>query len=92
MGLLLPANKVWCKVIFSQVCFSHSVHREEGSLCDVTSCLAARPHVPPEGGLCLWSHVPSGKSLSGMFLSRVSLSMSRGSLSERTPWTEIPKQ
>ena len=31
-----------------------------GSLYDVTSRLAARSHVPSRGGLCLWSHVPSG--------------------------------
>ena len=47
--LLLPTNQVWGKVIFSQACASHSVHR--GSLYDVTSCLAA------------WFHVPSGGSL-----------------------------
>ena len=28
--LLQPANEVWGKVMFSQVCVSHSVHKEEG--------------------------------------------------------------
>ena len=31
----------------------------EGSLYNVTSCLAVWSDVP-SGGLCLWSHVPSG--------------------------------
>ena len=40
------------------------VFREGGFLYDVTSCLADRSHVPcGEGGLCLWSHVPSRGSL-----------------------------
>ena len=61
--LLLPANEVWGKVIFSQVCVNHSVHRGgRGSLYDVTSCWAA------------WSHVPTRGSLSGRPLSRGSLS------------------
>ena len=59
--LLLPANEVWGKVIFSQACVSHSVHRGEGSLYDVTSCLTAWSYVP-SGGLCLWSHFPPGVS------------------------------
>ena len=45
--LLLPANEVWGKVIFSQACLSHSVHRG-GSLYDDTSL----SHVPSRGGLC----------------------------------------
>ena len=59
---LPPASEVWGKVIFSEACDSHSVHR--GSLCDATSCLAA------------WFHVPSWlgvSSLVPMFLSRVSV-------------------
>ena len=56
--LLPPANEVWGKVIFSQACVSHSVHEGEGSLYDVTFCLAAWSHVHSRG-LCLWPHVPS---------------------------------
>ena len=47
--ILPPANEVWGKVIFSQV--SLSVHM--GSMYDVTSCLAARSHVPSGGSLSL---------------------------------------
>ena len=57
------ANEVWGKVMFLHIC--HSVHGGGGclwSLYDVTSCLAAWSHVAFQGGLCLWSHVPSGKS------------------------------
>ena len=45
--------------VFTPVCQSF-FSQEEGSLYDVTSCLAASSHVSSEGGLCLWLHVPSG--------------------------------
>ena len=59
---LAPTNKVWGKVIFSEACVSHSVHR--GSLYDVTSCQDDWSHDPSRelclcpgwslsGGLCL---------------------------------------
>ena len=48
----MPTNG--SKVMFSEV--SVCPHR---SLYDVTSCLAAWPHVPSRG-LCCWFYVPSG--------------------------------
>ena len=51
---LPPASEVWARVIFSEACGSHSVHR--GSLYDVNSCLAAWFHVPSWGSPSL---VPS---------------------------------
>ena len=49
--ILPPANEIWSKVMFfKSVC--HSVQRACGFVYEVTSCVAAR------------SHVPSGKSLS----------------------------
>ena len=58
-------NEVWGKVIFSQVCVSHSVHGGWGSLYDVTSYLAAWSDVPFRGGLCLGVSV-QGVSLQGI--------------------------
>ena len=49
--LLPPGNKVWGKVMF-YTCLSFCPHGGSGSLYDVTSCLAA------------WPHIPSGVSLS----------------------------
>ena len=49
--LLPPGNKVWGKVMF-YTCLSFYPHGGSGSLYDVTSCLAA------------WPHIPSGVSLS----------------------------
>ena len=48
-NLLPPAKEVWGKVMFSQVV----VCPQEGSLHDVTSCLAAWSHVPSRGFLPL---------------------------------------
>ena len=59
-----PQTKL-LKVMCLHLSVSHSVHRGKGSLYNVTSCLAAWPHVP-SGGLCLWSHVPSRGSLGGL--------------------------
>ena len=39
--------------MFLHLSVSHSVHREKGSLYNVTSCLAAWPHVPSGGSLSL---------------------------------------
>ena len=65
--LLPPGNKVWGKVMF-YTCLSFCPHGGSGSLYDVTSCLAA------------WPHIPSGVSLSlapcsflGVLLSGVSV-------------------
>ena len=66
---LPPASEVWGKIIFSEACGSHSVHR--GSLYDVTSCLAAWFHVPSVGGLHLWSQVSLKGLCPGWSLSRV---------------------
>ena len=73
MSVLPPANEIWGKVIFSRsVCKSFC--SEGGSLYDVTSCLVPGPmFLQSSGGLCPWSHVPSGQSLSGGSLSRGSL-------------------
>ena len=74
------------------VCYS--VHRDGGSLYDVTSCLAVWSHVPSEGGLCLWSRVPSkGVSLIETPLDRdppVHRPLWKRPLDRDPSWTETP--
>ena len=81
--ILLPANKVWGKAIFSRVCVNHSVHSGGFSVW----CRFLPGPIFLGGSLCLWSHVPSRGSLCrGLCL--------RGSLSGRppSPRTETPVQ
>ena len=63
--LLMPANEVWDKVIFSEVSVILS---REGSLYDVTSCLAAWSHYPFGGPLSLVSYSFYGVSVQGVFV------------------------
>ena len=86
MGITL-ANEVWGKVMFlhlSVILFTN------GSLYDVTSCLAAWSHVPLEESLCL-VHVPSsGVSVPGpMFLLRGVITLNTHS---KTGWQWIYSQ
>ena len=55
--------EVWGKVIFSEVCVSHSLHRGGRSLYEVTSCLTARSHVPSRGSLSSGFSVHGGLCL-----------------------------
>ena len=79
-NLLPPAKEVWGKVMFSQVV----VCPQEGSLHDVTSCLAAWSHVPSRGFLPL---VPC--SFPGQTPGQRPPLLDRD-LYTGTPWTETP--
>ena len=88
--LLPPANEVRGMLCFySRLSFCPKVG--QGSLYDITSCLADWAHVPWRGlsvsgpmllpgGLCLWSHVPSRGLCRHVPSREVSLT--------ETPWTE----
>ena len=45
--------------VFTRVC--HSVHRGEGALCMISLPVWLPGPMFLPGGLCLWSHVPSGR-------------------------------
>ena len=65
---LPSANEVWDKVMFSEPCVSHSVHKGGGgSLYDFTNCLPARSHVSSRESLSL---VPCSSGGGGGSLSR----------------------
>ena len=82
---LPPANEVWGKVIFLQVCVSHSVHRRGwvgGHLCMMSPPVWLPGPMFLLPGICAWSHVPSQGYVSKGSLSRESVSkdvsLSRG--------------
>ena len=81
--LLPPANEVWGKVIFSQACVSHSVHRRVPVWCHFLSgCLVPCSlwgSVSVQRGLCPGALCPGGLC-----------SLSRGSLSGRPPRQRTP--
>ena len=60
------------KVIISEACVCHSVH-SAGGLCMLSLPVWLPGHVPSGVGLCPWSHVPSGESLSGALCLGVSV-------------------
>ena len=55
---LPPANEVWGKVIFSEVCVSHSVHGGEGEECVCVGCMAGGACMV--GGMCGRGHAWQG--------------------------------